>query len=224
MGELDQIRARKSYQKAFDQALKQKIKGSGWRKYWSAVFRKEGDWFFLGEFSHLLATGRAKMSLGAKPMALDPVLWKMMKIVGNEDQPLSFRYCGAFVCRTPMFFELETAADDPANMVNIFVDFCNGKMSELRTTLGSRSYSELARKRNEASSFGTFSQTYLMALIHEGRFAEAQAFEGEVGVGFRVISREPDGETRSFSLVDAAKQYAEAQTGRPPGAVPLRTR
>ena len=127
MGVREDDRQRKASAKAWEAGLRPAMKGKGWRKYWSSISRRDGPWFICAECVLLLPTRRLQFLLQAKPMTLDPLLWKIMGVQGNEAKPLSFRKWGAFTCEAPTLSEKIVECGDHEQIASDFVEFATAE-------------------------------------------------------------------------------------------------
>lgn len=87
-------RYRHAAEKVRKLSLRQAVKGTKWRQARGVVFRQIDSWFVVGHdrpVSANLDDGRT-IEIMAKPMTLDPMLWRTMGLSENESQPLGFRY------------------------------------------------------------------------------------------------------------------------------------
>jgi len=117
----EQARQAKEREKLFLAALKAVARTAGWKFANGGIFRQHGDWFVSVLPRLLWGRGIASM-LFAKPMAIDPLFWRVVGLPENERLPLSFRANGAWVLRPP-FSEANIALDeaDPERLANDFV-------------------------------------------------------------------------------------------------------
>ncbi|MCX2725847.1 hypothetical protein [Roseibium salinum] len=94
-------------------SLRTHRRGTGWRCIQGVLFREHQGWFFES-WMHVPPKGSIGWQFNAKPMAIDPILWRL---VGHEEwneQPLSWRILGS-VCAplvvTKIFPEVSTDPD-----------------------------------------------------------------------------------------------------------------
>lgn len=83
-------------------AIRTAAKGSGWTVKWDVLSKRMDD--------HLLAIHPRRGSIGriefrAKPAAWDHMLWSILQIEGNDLQPASFHFTGAFTCDSPALLQ-----------------------------------------------------------------------------------------------------------------------
>lgn len=98
---------RRVFEKELLAALGPAIKGTGWKKSGSTLFRQSGNYFQEIRISVSLYDGKTGVTHYIKPMALDPILWDVLGLSENASEPLSFRTNGAFTCSgLPIYEEL----------------------------------------------------------------------------------------------------------------------
>ena len=98
---------RRKFQRALPKAIKNAAKSSGWRTSQGVLFRECEGWFVEVHAIPWVAEPKTPAHLHCKPMALDPLFWKIVHLDENVQQPLSFRVFGAFTCRTPPLLEMD---------------------------------------------------------------------------------------------------------------------
>ncbi|MCQ9147738.1 hypothetical protein [Ochrobactrum sp. BTU2] len=92
-------------------AVRAVAKGSGWSVKRDILSKRVND--------HALAIhprrgARGIIEFRAKPIAWDHLLWSILQIKGNEKQPISFHFIGAFTCDTPALLQ-ETVDPQASN-------------------------------------------------------------------------------------------------------------
>jgi hypothetical protein len=100
-------RARQAKTKELLVALRRRRVGTGWRLSSNFLFREHTGWFFSVVFAIWPSEPRTVAKLYVKPMALDPLFWKIVETEENINTPLSFRHNGAWTCSTPVFSQIE---------------------------------------------------------------------------------------------------------------------
>src|SRR5882762_4101669 len=93
--------ARRALCQAVKMQLKQLSKGTGWRFSKYVLFREHGGWFISTRSAVWLSEPKTTADFQIKPMALDPLFWEIVGLQSNNEQPLSFRFLGAWTCSTP---------------------------------------------------------------------------------------------------------------------------
>jgi hypothetical protein len=83
-------------------AIRAAAKGSGWSVKRDILSRRIGEYFLA---VHPRRGSKARIEFRAKPAAWDHVLWSILQIEGNETQPVSFRFTGAFTCDSPALLQ-----------------------------------------------------------------------------------------------------------------------
>jgi hypothetical protein len=96
----EEQREAKNRRSIFDSTLKVAAKNIGWQVARGSVFKKQGEWF-ADYLASLTYQRGAVVQILIKPMALDPLFWKIVGLEENNRQPLSFRANGAWVLRPP---------------------------------------------------------------------------------------------------------------------------
>jgi hypothetical protein len=96
----DEARKQKERSREFEHHLRQQAKATGWKLANGHLFRVESEWFVDVLPSPLWQRG-LRLVLCAKPMAVDPLFWRIVGLQDNERLPLSFRANGAWVVRPP---------------------------------------------------------------------------------------------------------------------------
>jgi hypothetical protein len=129
----EEARSEKERRKLFAGALKAEAKASGWRHANGGIFRQHGDWFVSVLPSPLWGRGVLAMSF-AKPMAVDPMFWRIVGLPENDKLPLSFRANGAWVLRPP-FSKALIALDErePERLAREFVTWSTDGLAQVAT-------------------------------------------------------------------------------------------
>ena len=118
----EETRHRRALAKAFASALKHQAKATAWRFSQGVLFRDFQGWFISAQAAVWIARKKTQVELHCKPMALDPVFWQIVEAESNASMPLSFRYHGAWTCRTPTLLEHELIEADPhATAAEVFI-------------------------------------------------------------------------------------------------------
>ena len=107
------------------------MKGVGWRYANGGIFQQSGDWF-VSILPRLLWGRGVNAKVLAKPMAVDPVFWRILGRPENERLPLSFRANGAWVLRPP-FLEGYIALDErePEQLATAFLKWSSERLPEV---------------------------------------------------------------------------------------------
>lgn len=190
---------RRALNKSFLAALKSKSKGTAWKMSQGVLFRDFSGWFVSAPAAVWVARRKTQVELFCKPMALDPIFWEIVETESNLTMPLSFRYHGAWTCRTPPVAELEideTSADPTvfASQALVWLDSQVGAFHSWTTGQFLRSLQEHPRSNSYLSAVIT-----TMCLLKDYSAAEAlcnDAIKRDDACGFS-ICRE-SGPTQSF--------------------------
>lgn len=83
-------------------AIRTAAKGSGWYVTRDILSRRMGEYFLA---VHPRRGSKGRIEFRAKPAAWDHVLWSILQIEGNQTQPVSFRFIGAFTCDSPALLQ-----------------------------------------------------------------------------------------------------------------------
>ncbi|MET0983164.1 MAG: hypothetical protein ABWY02_13765 [Telluria sp.] len=158
------------FEKELLAALGPSIKGTGWKKSGSTLFRQSGDFYQEIRISVSLYDGKIVVSHYIKPMALDPILWDILGISENAGEPLSFRARGAFTCAgLPIHEEVldqtGLTPDDAAMALSALVN--NNELLFEEVLKGSDFSSLVAQHRNQRER-GAYAVTLVTSLINDG--------------------------------------------------------
>jgi hypothetical protein len=130
----EQARDAKLRSREFEQALKVQAKTSGWKIANGSLFREDGDWF-VSLIPSLLWQQGALASLSAKPMAVDPLFWRIVGLEENERLPLSFRANGAWVLRAPSHqAHIAPQEHDPAKLAAATIAWATDQLPDVRAS------------------------------------------------------------------------------------------
>jgi|SRR6185437_16958726 hypothetical protein len=128
----EQAREQKARSALFAQQLKFQAKGSGWKLAYGSLFRAEKDWF-VDVLPWLLWQRGVRLMLHIKPMAIDPIFWRIVGMQENERLPLSFRASGAWVLRPP-YREASIALDqtDPGALAAAAIAWATDQLASAK--------------------------------------------------------------------------------------------
>lgn len=132
----EQAREIKARNKAFNDALKEAVKGTAWRFARGTIFKQDGDWF-VSNFPSLGYGRGVDMRWTRKPIAIDPLYWEILGLEDNHKQPLSFRSDGVWTIR-PIWTEEFIAAEEtsPETLANAVIEWSDKQWeNEASTTL-----------------------------------------------------------------------------------------
>jgi hypothetical protein len=203
----EEARSAKERAKVFSAALKVEAKASGWRYANGGVFRQHGDWF-VNVLPSLLWERGVKATSFAKPMAVDPVFWRIVGLPQNEKLPLSFRANGAWVLRPP-FSEAFIALDERESerLAREFVEWSTDRLTEV-------SASSVETLLAELEGLGARRKGYvaLEICLHLLRDDSASAEE----ICRTLTTKETGGfVTGSRTFIDQAKDWLATMRERP---------
>lgn len=169
------MKARYAFDKACRSALKDLVRATSWKKSDYFVFREQEACFFKGSLNVHVNAPRSVARIEAKPMALDPILWEILRLEDNRRMPLSFRGSGAFVCPALPFREqeVELEGDEPREVAGRFLEACEAGAALALARLRSESFTELVRQHPDQAQRGAYSIALVVSLIHDGNLAEA---------------------------------------------------
>lgn len=168
-------RQRTNFEKELLASLPALIKKTGWKKNSSALF-KANDGYFQNIFiSSHRACNHTTVDLGFKPLALDPILWDILDIPENINQPLSFHAWGAFTCSSPSIFEaqIELPGQSPQDVAETVASICIEKAELYRNSLARSTYSDFVENHPTHRLSGAYAITLVTSLINDGNFKRA---------------------------------------------------
>lgn len=86
-------------------AVRAAAKGGGWSVKRDILSKRVSNYVLA---VHPRRGIREIIEFRAKPIAWDHLLWSILQIDGNEKQPVSFHFSGAFTCDTPALLQEKT--------------------------------------------------------------------------------------------------------------------
>jgi len=151
------------------------LKGSPWKLKSSAIYKASRS---LYQDVLLSVQRNAKATVGVhriKPMALDPLLWEILGVPENADEPLSFRTWAAFQCSGLPLVEspLERDGDSPVAVAEATLEFCATADERTGQHLGSAPFSALVAAHPNQVERGAYAVTLVASLISEGNLEQA---------------------------------------------------
>lgn len=174
IGKRDLAAARKARAASLTSEIKSVVKGSGWTAkltYRLACQNNEGM-FAAVTYSQRdpdLNDGLT-FKCGVKPMAIDPLLWQILHIDGNERQPLSFRFVGTFTARPLQIECVEVLENDLSVVATRFQDFLDRCSVFTPSALpGFADRVAAIRQQDRRALF----ELHVVSLLLEDRFPEA---------------------------------------------------
>ena len=181
-----------AYSKEIQKQLRAAVKGTSWRQAQGVAFQKCGDWFIAGHWRALSANSAdgLRIEIMAKPMAIDPMLWAVMRLEDNNSKPLSFRYWGSFICGTPVL-EFEIIHEiDPIRAAPSMLAALDRLLPKVLQRLDSEKFSDIARNPAGIHDNWRMSETIAHALRLEGRPDLALQYAATHAGGFSVSRME----------------------------------
>ena len=126
---------RRELRKAFRAAVKRQAKGTSWSVVQDALLRNFDGWFLSAPANVWLMKRRTRVELSCKPMALDPLFWEVVQAEANAELPLSFRYTGAWICRTPLVaeYDIDERSWDPDVFAADARDWLDGQVGQFKS-------------------------------------------------------------------------------------------
>jgi hypothetical protein len=130
-----EAKQRRELNKAFVLALKKRAKGTAWRISRGVLFQNFRGWFVAAPAAVWVERRRAQIELLCKPMGLDPIFWEIVKTESNDVMPLSFRYHGAWTCRTPALVEqgLDERSGDAATIAAEAITWLDAQVGQFKS-------------------------------------------------------------------------------------------
>jgi len=149
----EEARLTKERRTQFAAALRTKSKLFRWRHAGGLIFRQHGDWFVEVLPSILWQRG-ALARMNIKPMAVDPLFWRVVGLQENESQPLSFRANGAWVLRPPSIeAHLGQDEESPERLSELVLDWSTDQLSFVATRSIDGMLSDIAQLGPRRSQF-----------------------------------------------------------------------
>jgi len=123
-------KSRKALRAAVAAALKKNARAKGWRFAQGSLFREHDGWFVEVRSGPWVGEDRTVAEFLAKPMALDPLFWDIVRTPENSSQPLSFRAFGAWTCQGPALTEAQIPEDGGAeHIADRILDWANERLA-----------------------------------------------------------------------------------------------
>ena len=131
------------FRKDCEKALRQVVKGTGWKKCGPIVFREVDGILISAAFIPLL--DRPSLAyLWAKPMNLDPIFWDILQMPENLKQPLSFRTRAAIMAGNLEIEQGEVdGAPEPIKTCQNFIAWAESRLPSALATLKEKPFSVL---------------------------------------------------------------------------------
>ena len=147
----------------------------------------EVEGWFVSVISHTnLLRREVAVVVKSKPMALDPIFWRIVDLPKNNGLPLSFRDHGAWICYTPAVNELALNDDDrtPKAVAQDVIAWANLQLSLQRTRGSLTSFLDQVRLANNPWYLPTEITTLILAnrLMEARNICSDARAGGEAGV------------------------------------------
>jgi hypothetical protein len=169
------LNRRRVFEKELIAALGPAIKGTGWKKSGSTLFRQSGDFFQEIRISVSLYDGTTAVTHCIKPMALDPIVWDILGMSENVGEPLSFRARGAFTCAGLPIHEqlLDQTALTPCDAAVALSAIASCSESRFEKVLNGSDFSSLLAQHRNQRERGAYAVSLVASLINDGDFEAA---------------------------------------------------
>lgn len=166
---------RSQFEKQLLAAVGACLRGTPWKKSGNQIFARSGDSFVSLCVSVHRNDARTSAVLSFKPMDLDPILWDILGVEENQDQPLSFRALGAFTCAGLPILEsdLEQPGQTPDQVAAALARLLESNLSPWEVRMESARFSDLVAAHPNQVLRGAYAITLVTGLIHEGRETDA---------------------------------------------------
>ncbi len=168
-------------------------KGTGWRSLQGGLFQEKRGWFVYAHPVVYINEHTTKASVSAKPMTIDPIFWDLVGLPENNDQPLSFRWNGAWTCRPPQFAEVDLPEDQDAEAVaGRLLTVANEQLEAVVDGWSVEAFLEKCSERSPGR--GAYLACVVTSLIALGRGSEAlDACEAAEAAGWTGGFMAPEG-------------------------------
>jgi hypothetical protein len=196
-------------------SLKFQIKGSQWRFAKGVLFRNVQGWFVSASVSVWPLESKTTVAFRFKPMALDPLFWKIVKLPENTKLPLSFRYWGAWNCSTPVWEEIEfsDAAEGGEQIAARILNWCEAQRQQTMPNFSNESFKDFVENYPSQKQGQHFLATHIVALLLMNRDEQALSELREARAAKRDGGYMLNGE--SFVEMAIAWINGQADRGRP---------
>ncbi len=193
-------------------SLKSQIKGSEWRFAKGVLFRSVQGWFISARLTVRPLESKTTAVFQFKPMALDPLLWKIVKVPENTKLPLSFRYWGAWKCSTPEWAELEfvDAAESGEQIAGRILHWSETQLHQATSHLSIESFKNFVENYHSQKQGRHFLATLVVTLLLMNRDEQALAALREA----KVAKHEGGFTMNGKSFVDMAIAWINSQADK----------
>jgi hypothetical protein len=150
----EEAKQRLMLNKAFGLAIKKRSKGSAWRTSQGVLFRDLDGWFISAPAAVWVLQRKSTIALMCKPMRLDPLFWEIVEAESNSEMPLSFRYFGAWACKTPPLLEheIDEGDADPVTIAAEAIAWLDDQIGQFKSW-SPEHFLDLLRQHPRSSSY-----------------------------------------------------------------------
>jgi hypothetical protein len=203
---------RRALARSVASSLKSQIKGSPWRFAKGVLFRSVRGWFISASLTVQPLDSKTTAVFRFKPVALDPVLWKIVKLPENTKLPLSFRYWGAWKCSTPEWAKMEfaDAAEGCEQIAARFLNWCEAQLQQATPHLSHKSFKDFVENYPSQKQGRHFLATLVVTLLLMNRDEEALRELKEA----KVARRDGGFGLNGKSFVDMAIEWINSQADK----------
>lgn len=181
MSDMAEATKRESFEKELMHSLKTAIKGSGWRKSGSDVFRSSDDLFLNADIRVHSDACKSTFSFLVKPMSIDEIFWDVMQMPENQDRPLSFRASAWFKCPVPRIHVI-VVDDGPLNATGLaqkLIHYADEHAATAQSDYELAGYTRELENHEEQISRGNYSTTLFCLYCVMGKREMAYQFAEE---------------------------------------------
>ena len=104
-------KSRHAQRRELFKACRTVTKGTRWRSNQGVLFAQHDGWFMSVQEMTDILRERTRARVSVKPMAIDPIFWRLVGHPELCDQPLSFRAYGWMKCGLLILEEFEVSED-----------------------------------------------------------------------------------------------------------------
>ncbi len=166
MSKID-TKARHQFRRELKKAVKQVSRGTDWRSIEGGLYREASGWFVSARPSVHINAEKTDVRFEVKPMAVDPILWDILLMPENRNEPLSLRYNGAFVCQPPAFSILHVSEEGGTTpTAKRIMEVAGEQLSQIQAEMSVVEFLHRCRLGN--NEIGAFQACTVCALIALG--------------------------------------------------------
>ena len=154
------------------------LKRNGWKKIQNVFFQKFGNWFWTLTVNTYLNDEKTTLSLDVKPIEIDSLLWEILGIPENQNEPLSFRAKGAFTCSSLPVASLtiddaNMSADSIGQKTNLWL---SENFEKYCDSVSGASFSSQVKNHQNQIDRGSYAITLVISLILESKLEQAMEY------------------------------------------------